>query len=31
MLGVKLKELSEMIGFVQRQVSAALELDTAYI
>lgn len=31
MLGVKLKELREMNGFVQRQIAALLEIDTAYI
>jgi transcriptional regulator with XRE-family HTH domain len=31
MLGVKLKELRELNGFVQRQVAALLEMDTAYI
>lgn len=31
MLGVKLKELRELNGFVQRQIAALLEIDTAYI
>ncbi len=31
MLGEKLKELREAKGLVQRQVAAALEVDTAYI
>lgn len=31
MLGQKLKELREAKGLVQRQVAAALEVDTAYI
>lgn len=31
MLGEKLKELRELKGLVQRQVAAALEVDTAYI
>lgn len=31
MLGEKLKELREAKGFVQRQVAAELEVDTAYI
>jgi transcriptional regulator with XRE-family HTH domain len=31
MLGQKLKELREARGFVQRQVAAKLEVDTAYI
>lgn len=31
MLGAKLKELREMNGYVQRQIAAELEVDTAYI
>jgi transcriptional regulator with XRE-family HTH domain len=31
MLGGKLKELRELNGFVQRQVAAQLEIDTAYV
>lgn len=31
MLGVKLKELRETNGLVQRQIAALLEVDTAYI
>ncbi len=31
MLGSKLKELRENNGFVQRQIAAELEVDTAYI
>jgi len=31
MLGEKLKELRESNGFVQRQVAAALGVDTAYV
>lgn len=31
MLGVKLKELRESNGLVQRQIAALLEVDTAYI
>ena len=31
MLGLKLKELRESNGFVQRQIAAELEVDTAYI
>lgn len=31
MLGIKLKELRELNGFVQRQIAALLEIDTAYI
>ena len=31
MLGEKLKELREAKGLVQRQVAAALEVDTAYV
>ena len=31
MLGVKLKELRESNGFVQRQIAAELEIDTAYV
>ena len=31
MLGIKLKELRESNGFVQRQIAAELEVDTAYI
>lgn len=31
MLGAKLKELRENNGFVQRQIAAELEVDTAYI
>ncbi len=31
MLGVKLKELREARGLLQRQVAAALDVDTAYI
>jgi transcriptional regulator with XRE-family HTH domain len=31
MLGEKLKELRELNGFVQRQIAALLEIDTAYI
>lgn len=31
MLGEKLKELRESKGLVQRQVAAALQVDTAYI
>lgn len=31
MLGEKLKELREAKGLVQRQIAAALEVDTAYI
>jgi transcriptional regulator with XRE-family HTH domain len=31
MLGVKLKELRELNGFVQRQIAALLEIDTAYV
>lgn len=31
MLGSKLKELREQKGFVQRQVAAEIEVDTAYI
>jgi transcriptional regulator with XRE-family HTH domain len=31
MLGQKLKELREARGFVQRQVAAKLDVDTAYI
>jgi transcriptional regulator with XRE-family HTH domain len=31
MLGAKLKELREINGYVQRQIAAMLEVDTAYI
>ena len=31
MLGSKLKELRESNGYVQRQIAAELEVDTAYI
>ena len=31
MLGTKLKELREKNGYVQRQIAAELEVDTAYI
>ena len=31
MLGSKLKELREINGYVQRQIAAELEVDTAYI
>ena len=31
MLGAKLKELREINGYVQRQIAAELEVDTAYI
>jgi transcriptional regulator with XRE-family HTH domain len=31
MLGAKLKELRELNGYVQRQIAAELEVDTAYI
>ena len=31
MLGERLKELREAKGFVQRQVAALLEVDTAYV
>ena len=31
MLGAKLKELRDMSGYVQRQIAAELEVDTAYI
>ncbi len=31
MLGLKLKELREINGYVQRQIAAELEVDTAYI
>lgn len=31
MLGTKLKELREINGYVQRQIAAELEVDTAYI
>ena len=31
MLGVKLKELRETNGMVQRQIAALLEVDTAFI
>jgi transcriptional regulator with XRE-family HTH domain len=31
MLGEKLRELREARGLVQRQVAAALEIDTAYV
>jgi transcriptional regulator with XRE-family HTH domain len=31
MLGGKLKELREINGYVQRQIAAELEVDTAYI
>ncbi len=31
MLGTKLKELRENHGYVQRQIAAELEVDTAYI
>jgi len=31
MLGIKLKELRELNGFVQRHIAALLEIDTAYI
>jgi transcriptional regulator with XRE-family HTH domain len=31
MLGAKLKELRDMNGYVQRQIAAELEVDTAYI
>lgn len=31
MLGAKLKELRKMNGYVQRQIAAELEVDTAYI
>ena len=31
MLGVKLKELRESNGMVQRQIAALLEVDTAFI
>ena len=31
MLGAKLKELREMNGYVQRQIAAELQVDTAYI
>lgn len=31
MLGEKLKELRELSGFVQRQIAAQLEIDTAYV
>lgn len=31
MLGEKLKELREAKGFVQRQVAAELQVDTAYV
>lgn len=31
MLGEKLKELRESNGFIQRQVEAALGIDTAYV
>lgn len=31
MLGGKLKELRELNGYVQRQIAAQLEIDTAYV
>jgi transcriptional regulator with XRE-family HTH domain len=31
MLGIRLKELREAHGYVQRQIAAELEVDTAYI
>lgn len=31
MLGLKLRELRESNGFVQRQIAAQLEVDTAYV
>lgn len=31
MLGVKLKELRELNSYVQRQIAAHLEIDTAYV
>lgn len=31
MLGVRLKELRERDGYVQRQIAATLEVDTAFI